>query len=117
MTFINDGDGLSAKDVLMILAIVLFTLSFVAGLVKIMIGSTLGHEFFDLMQVAQPIFITIIGGVMGVQCTEAITRSISKRAEVVDSSTPYTAPDYQPYDSYESTPQPNQYKKEEEDIV
>lgn len=79
VTFMNDKDGFSARDFLMMVTMGLFSLSFISALVLIILGKGVNDSFFNLMEAGKPVFITVIGGVMGVQCTEAITNAINKR--------------------------------------
>lgn len=79
ITFMNDRDGFSAKDFIMMVTIGLFSLSFITALILIVLGREINDSFFRLMEVGKPVFITVIGGVMSVQFTEAITSTLNNR--------------------------------------
>ena len=70
VTFLNDADGLSAKDYLLIISTGVFFLALTVGFIFVLFGRTLGGEYFTLLDAAAPVVITVVGGVMGVQGVE-----------------------------------------------
>ncbi len=59
----------------------IFSLTFITGLVLIVIGRDLNQDFFDLMEVGRPIFITVIAAIMGTQCVEVVGNVVTDRAK------------------------------------
>lgn len=70
LTFLNDSDGISAKDYLLIVSTGVFFIALTVGFIFILTGRTLGDEYFALLAASAPVVITVVGGVMGVQGVE-----------------------------------------------
>lgn len=77
--FGNDEDGLSARDFLMLVVVGLFSVAFVIGLIMILIVGKISKDFFSLLEISQPIFITVVTGVMGVQAVDVISTAITSK--------------------------------------
>lgn len=69
-TFVNDKDGLSAKDFLLLVSVGVFFAALIVGFIAVLFGKKLGDEYFLLISAASPVVITVVGGVMGVQVAE-----------------------------------------------
>lgn len=76
VTFIRDKDGLSAKDFLLIVSILVFFGALLVGFISVIAGRilsdtfTLGDDYFDLLSAAAPVVMVVVTGVMGVQGVE-----------------------------------------------
>lgn len=70
LTFLNDADGISAKDYLLIVSTGVFFVALTVGFIFVLMGRALGGEYFALLSAAAPVVITVVGGVMGVQGVE-----------------------------------------------
>lgn len=70
VTFLNDKDGLSAKDYLLIISTGVFFLALTIGFISVLFGRPLGDEYFALLGAADAVVITVVGGIMGVQGVE-----------------------------------------------
>lgn len=74
VTFLNDADGLSAKDYLLLISTGVFFLALTVGFVSVLIGRPLGEEYFALLGAADAVVITVVGGVMAVNTAEVLKR-------------------------------------------
>lgn len=74
--FANDKDGLTARDFLMLVTVILFGISFVVGMLVILFNDKISPDFFTLLDISKPVFITVVTGVMGVQCADVISGAI-----------------------------------------
>lgn len=73
-TFLNDADGISAKDYLLLVSTVTFFLFLTIGLVFVLVGKKVDPIYLDLLDMATPTLVTIVGGVMGVQAVESFNK-------------------------------------------
>lgn len=73
VTFLNDEDGLSAKDYLLIVSTTIFFLFIGIGLVLVLIGKTIDAMYLSLLDMVVPVVMTVVGGVMGVQAVESFS--------------------------------------------
>lgn len=74
--FLNDDDGLSAKDYLMLVFTTPYVVAWVAVLVMAVIGRPMTDQVVDILQLLSPAVMTIIGGWFGVQAvTEFANRN------------------------------------------
>ena len=74
VTFLNDADGLSAKDYLLLVSTGVFFVALTVGFISVLIGRPLGEEYFALLGAADAVVITVVGGVMSVNVAEIIRR-------------------------------------------
>ena len=85
VTFLNDEDGMSAKDYLLLISTGVFFTALTVGFIFVLFGRTLGGEYFTLLDAAAPVVITVVGGVMGVQGVETFVNR--KRDDAVSTQT------------------------------
>ena len=74
VTFLNDADGLSAKDYLLLVSTGVFFVALTVGFISVLIGRPLGEEYFALLGAADAVVISVVGGVMSVNVAEIIRR-------------------------------------------
>ena len=74
VTFLNDADGLSAKDYLLLVSTGVFVVALTVGFISVLIGRPLGEEYFALLGAADAVVITVVGGVMAVNTAEVLKR-------------------------------------------
>lgn len=77
-TFLNDADGFSAKDYLLMISTVVFFLFFGNGLVMVLLGRTVDGMYLSLLDMVVPVVMTVVGGVMGVQAVESFSNRHNK---------------------------------------
>lgn len=88
VTFLNDNDGLSAKDYLLILSTSIFFVFVTIGLIMVLFHQEIDKMFLSLLEMIVPVLMTVVGGVMGVQAVESFanrkkdTESIEMEDEV-----------------------------------
>lgn len=80
MSFINDDDGFSAKDFLMVLFGVLFA-SFLVTAFIISIMGDLKQTTIHVIQLLDGVIITIVGGVFGIQGIKEFKRTSTQSGE------------------------------------
>lgn len=81
VTFLNDADGLSAKDYLLLISTGVFFLALTVGFISVLIGRPLGEEYFSLLNAADAVVITVVGGVMSIQGVEVFVNRKQNNAE------------------------------------
>lgn len=72
-SFLNDKDGVSAKDYLLIISTTIFFLFISIGLVLVLIDKPIDKMYLSLLDMVVPVLMTVVGGVMGVQAVESFT--------------------------------------------
>lgn len=87
VTFLNDKDGLSAKDYLLIISTGVFFLALTIGFISVLLGRPLGDEYFALLGAADAVVITVVGGIMGVQGVEVFANRNKDNAESTQEQT------------------------------
>ncbi len=70
-TFLNDDDGLSAKDYLLIVSTSIFFLFISIGLILVLTDKEIDRMYLSLLEMVVPVVMTVVGGVMGVQAVES----------------------------------------------
>lgn len=80
-TFLNDEDGVSAKDFIMLGSFILFATSYICGLIFVIIGRDLSKDFFDLMSIGNPVVMTVVASVMGVAGIEVVSNAIVRHKD------------------------------------
>jgi hypothetical protein len=79
--FLNDKDGVSEKDYLLLISTGVFFLFMSVGLIAILIGVPLGEDYIKLLDLAVPAVMTVVGGVMGTKAVETYVNR-DKKEEV-----------------------------------
>lgn len=69
-TFLNDKDGLSEKDYLLLAATTVFFVFVVIGLVLVLMGRPIDAMYITLLDMVAPVLMTITGGVYGVRAVQ-----------------------------------------------
>jgi hypothetical protein len=69
-TFLNDQDGLSEKDYLLLAATTVFFVFVVIGLVLVLMGRPINAMYFTLLDMVAPVLMTVAGGVYGVRAVQ-----------------------------------------------
>lgn len=83
VTFLNDEDGLSSKDYLLILSTGVFFLFVSIGLIMLLFNRELSDMYLQLLDICTPAVITVVGGTMGVQAVESFNNR-KKKDEITD---------------------------------
>jgi positive regulator of sigma E activity len=73
-TFLNDKDGVSEKDYLLLVSTTVFFLFVAVGLVLVLMGRTLDAMYVTLLDMVAPVLMTITGGVFGVRAVQEYRR-------------------------------------------
>ena len=78
VTFLNDKDGLSAKDYLLLISTVIFFIFISVGLIMVLVGRKIDEMYLSLLEMVVPVVMTVVGGVMGVQAVETFSNRNKK---------------------------------------
>lgn len=68
--FLNDVDGISQKDFLLVVTSLLFFLPIIVGFGSLLIGHDLHDDFYELMGLIKPIMLAVVTGVFGIEGIE-----------------------------------------------
>lgn len=77
-TFLNDVDGVSARDYLLVLSTLVFFGFISLGLIKVLVGKEISESYLSLLDLMTPTIVTIIGSVMSVHAFESFNSSRGK---------------------------------------
>lgn len=77
--FLNDRDGLSDKDYLLIISTTVFFLFVVVGLVLVLVNHKIDEMYLSLLDMVSPVVMTIVGGVFGYKSVEKFSDSYKER--------------------------------------
>lgn len=95
-TFLNDKDGLSAKDYLLLISTTIFFLFVSVGLIMILFNQEIDKMYLSLLDMVSPVVMMIVGSVFGINAVEAFTNrkstQVNVKKEQIVSSPP--TPDY-----------------------
>lgn len=69
--FLNDKDGLSAKDYLLLSSTTVFFAFVILGLVMAAFNRPFDTTYLALLEMVAPVVMTVVAGVMGVQAVES----------------------------------------------
>jgi hypothetical protein len=72
-TFLNDKDGLSAKDYLLLISTTIFFLFVSVGLIMILFQQEVDPMYLSLLDMVSPVVMMIVGSVFGINAVEAFT--------------------------------------------
>ncbi|UYZ12129.1 hypothetical protein A6764_22175 [Brevibacillus sp. WF146] len=81
-TFLNDQDGLSEKDYLLLVSTTVFFLFVAVGLVLVLMGRTLDPMYVTLLDMVAPVLMTVAGGVYGVRAVQEFRKQPQTADEV-----------------------------------
>lgn len=84
VTFLNDEDGLSSKDYLLLLSTGVFFLFVSIGLIMVLFNQELSPMFLQLLEITTPTVITVVGGTMGVQAVESFNNRKNKQEQELE---------------------------------
>ena len=73
-TFLNDKDGVSEKDYLLLVSTTVFFVFVVIGLVLVLMGRPIDAMYITLLDMVAPVLMTITGGVYGVRAVQEFRR-------------------------------------------
>lgn len=76
--FLNDKDGMSDKDYLLLISTGVFFIFLAVGLVGILFGIPIGDEYLKLLELAVPVVMSVVGGVVGGQAIETYVNRTKK---------------------------------------
>ncbi|MFF2532759.1 hypothetical protein ACFVS2_28260 [Brevibacillus sp. NPDC058079] len=68
--FLNDKDGVSEKDYLLVVSTTVFFLFVVLGLILTLLGKKIDPQYIALLDMAGPVLMTVAGGVFGVRAVQ-----------------------------------------------
>ncbi|QHZ58582.1 hypothetical protein M655_024735 [Brevibacillus sp. NSP2.1] len=80
-TFLNDKDGVSEKDYLLLVSTTVFFLFVAIGLVLVLMGRPVDGMYVTLLDMVAPVLMTITGGVFGVRAVQEFRKKKSDTAE------------------------------------
>lgn len=80
-TFLNDKDGVSEKDYLLVVSTTVFFLFVAIGLVLVLIGRPIDGMYVTLLDMVAPVLMTITGGVFGVRAVQEYRKAPQKSEE------------------------------------
>ncbi|MFI8715714.1 hypothetical protein [Brevibacillus brevis] len=69
-TFLNDRDGVSEKDYLLLIASTVFFLFVAIGLILSLLGKPVSSGYLALLDLMAPVLMTVTGGVFGVRVVQ-----------------------------------------------
>lgn len=79
-TFLNDKDGLSSRDYLLLLSTSVFFIFIAIGLVLVLMDTQIDAMYLSLLDMVSPVVMTIVGSVAGIDITDKITkRKVAKQ--------------------------------------
>ena len=79
VTFLNDEDGFSAKDYLLIISTVVFFGFITIGLILILCGIPIDDDYMKLIGMVDAPLMVIVGGIMSINVTEKIVDGRSNK--------------------------------------
>jgi len=82
-TFINDKDGISAKDYLLIISTAVFFGFVIIGLILALGNVSISDNYMELLNLTAEPLMVIVGGIMGVQAVEVFANR-NRKETVVD---------------------------------
>lgn len=68
--FLNDTDGISQKDYLLLFSTTIFFVFILIGLVLTLLGKEISNTYLHLVDMVAPVLMTITGGVFGVSAVQ-----------------------------------------------
>lgn len=74
-TFMNDADGFSTRDYLLVISTMVFFGFVSVGLIMVLIGKDMSTMYIDILNMVDAPLMTIIAGVMGVSGIQVIADS------------------------------------------
>ncbi|WNF07494.1 hypothetical protein [Brevibacillus borstelensis] len=80
-TFLNDRDGVSERDYLLLAATTVFFVFVVIGLILVLLGRPIDAMYIALLDMVAPVLMTITGGVFGVRAVQEFRKKKSDTAE------------------------------------
>ncbi|MCG5252638.1 hypothetical protein [Brevibacillus agri] len=80
-TFLNDKDGVSEKDYLLLASTTVFFLFVAIGLVLVLMGRPVDGMYVTLLDMVAPVLMTITGGVFGVRAVQEYRKAPQKSEE------------------------------------
>ena len=87
--FLNDKDGLSMKDYLMLISSIVFFLFITVGLILVLVEHEVDPMYIDLLDTLSPVIMTITGGVFGVTAVETFKRREKPEKETSENDYDY----------------------------
>lgn len=72
--FLNDRDGVSQRDFLLVISAGVFFLFVSVGLIMILLGRTIDSMYLELLGTVSPVVIAITTGIFGIQITQEIKK-------------------------------------------
>lgn len=75
-TFLNDKDGMSARDYLLLLSTSIFFLFVAVGLVIILFQQKVDKMYLSLLDMVSPVVMMIVGSVFGIQAVEVVSNKV-----------------------------------------
>lgn len=73
-TFINDDDGFSAKDYLLVVSTSMFFLFVAVALILVLLNNKIDMMYLLLLEMVAPVVMTVVVGVMGVNAVESFRK-------------------------------------------
>lgn len=78
-TFLNDSDGMTQRDYLLLISTSVFFLFIAVGLTMLLIGRPLDEMYLRLVDIVTPLIMTIVASVFAIEGVEKVTDGITSR--------------------------------------
>lgn len=83
-SFLNDKDGVSSKDFLLLVSTTVFFVFIVIGLILVLLGKKIDDDYISLLDMVAPVLMTVAGGVFGVQAVQEFKKPRTEEVKLDD---------------------------------
>jgi len=80
-TFLNDSDGITQRDYLLLISTSVFFLFIAVGLTILLIGRPLDEMYLRLVDIVTPVIMTIVASVFTIEGVEKVTNEMKERRD------------------------------------
>lgn len=80
-TFLNDSDGMTQRDYLLLISTSVFFLFIAVGLSILLTGRSLDEMYLRLVDIVTPVIMTIVASVFTIEGVEKVTNEMQLRRE------------------------------------
>ena len=85
-TFLNDDDGMTQRDYLLLISTSVFFLFIAVGLSMLLFGKPLDEMYLRLVDIVTPVIMTIVASVFTIEGVEKVTNEMQLRREHKENS-------------------------------
>lgn len=82
--FLNDKDGLSSKDYILLISTTVFFIFIAIGLVLVLMGKPIDKAYLSLLDSVSPVVMTVVGGMFGVQAVQEFKKPKNEEVKLDD---------------------------------